>query len=74
MGALIGATPPPVRGGKQPKVYYATQAGIAPPKFVVFTNDWIEPPYRRFIERKLREEFGFAGSPVQVSVKVRERD
>lgn len=74
MGALIGATPPPVRGGKQPKVYYATQAGIAPPKFVVFTNDWIEPPYRRFIERKLREEFGFEGTPVQVSVKIRERD
>ncbi len=74
LGALIGATPPPGRGGKQPKVYYATQAGIAPPKFVVFTNDWIEPPYRRFIERKLREEFGFEGSPVQVSVKVRERD
>ena len=74
LGALIGATPPPVRGGKQPKVYYATQAGIAPPKFVVFTNDWIEPPYRRFIERKLREEFGFEGSPVQVSVKIRERD
>lgn len=74
LGALIGATPPPVRGGKQPKIYYATQAGIAPPKFVVFTNDWIEPPYRRFIERKLREEFGFEGSPVQVSVKVRERD
>lgn len=74
LGALIGATPPPVRGGKQPKIFYATQAGIAPPKFVIFTNDWIEPPYRRFIERKLREEFGFAGSPVQVSVKVRERD
>ena len=74
LGALIGATPPPVRGGKQSKVYYATQAGIAPPKFVVFTNDWIEPPYRRFIERKLREEFGFEGSPVQVSIKVRERD
>ncbi len=74
LGALIGATPPPVRGGKQPKIFYATQAGIAPPKFVVFTNDWIEPPYRRFIERKLREEFGFEGSPVQVSVKIRERD
>lgn len=74
LGSLIGATPPPVRGGKQPKIYYATQAGIAPPKFVVFTNDWIEPPYRRFIERRLREEFGFVGSPVQVSVKIRERD
>ena len=74
LGALIGATPPPVRGGKQPKVYYATQAGIAPPKFVIFTNDWLEPTYRRFIERKLREEFGFAGSPIQVSVKIRQRD
>jgi GTP-binding protein len=74
LGALISATPPPVRGGKQPKIYYATQVGIAPPKFVVFTNDWIEPPYRRFIERKLREEFGFEGSPVKVSVKIKERD
>jgi GTPase len=74
LGSIIGATPPPVRGGKQPKIFYATQAGIAPPKFVIFTNDWIEPPYRRFIERKLRDEFGFEGSPVQVSVKVRERD
>jgi GTP-binding protein len=74
LGALIGATPPPVRGGKQPKIFYATQAGIAPPKFVIFTNDWIEPTYRRFIERKLRDEFGFEGSPVQVSVKIRERD
>ena len=74
LGALIGATPPPVRGGKQPKIYYATQAGIAPPKFVIFTNDWLEPTYRRFIERKLREEFGFEGSPIQVSVKIRERD
>ena len=74
LGALIGATPPPVRGGKQPKIFYATQAGIAPPKFVIFTNDWIEPSYRRFIERKLRDEFGFPGTPIQVSVKIRERD
>ena len=74
LGALIGATPPPVRGGKQPKIFYATQAGISPPKFVIFTNDWIEPSYRRFIERKLRDEFGFPGTPIQVSVKIRERD
>jgi GTP-binding protein len=74
LGALIGATPPPVRGGKQPKVYYATQAGIAPPKFVVFSSGWIEPSYRRFIERRLREEFGFPGTPVQVAIRVKERD
>ena len=74
LGALIGATPPPVRGGKQPKVYYATQAGIAPPKFVVFSSGWIEASYRRFIERRLREEFRFPGTPVQVAVRVKERD
>ena len=74
LGALIGATPPPVRGGKQPKIYYATQAGIAPPKFVVFSSGWIEPSYRRFIERRLREEFGFPGTPVKVAIRVKERD
>jgi GTP-binding protein len=74
LGALIGATPPPVRGGKQPKIYYATQAGIAPPKFVIFSSGWIEASYRRFIERRLREEFGFPGTPVQVAVRVKERD
>ena len=74
LGALIGATPPPVRGGKQPRVYYATQAGIAPPKFVVFSSGWIEASYRRFIERRLREEFKFPGTPVQVAIRVKERD
>lgn len=74
LGALIGATPPPVRGGKQPKIYYATQAGIAPPKFVIFSSGWIEASYRRFIERRLREEFGFPGTPVQLAIRVKERD
>jgi len=74
LGALIGATPPPVRGGKQPKIFYATQAGIAPPKFVVFSSGWVEASYRRFIERRLREEFSFPGTPVQVAIRVKERD
>lgn len=74
LGNLVGATPPPVRGGKQPKIFYATQAGIAPPKFVIFSNGWIEPSYRRFIERRLREEFGFPGTPIMVAIRVKERD
>ena len=72
LGALIGATPPPVRGGKQPKIYYSTQAGISPPKFVVFSSGWIEASYRRFIERRLREEFGFPGTPVMVAIRPKE--
>ncbi|RKT53540.1 ribosome biogenesis GTPase Der [Saccharothrix australiensis] len=70
---LIQATPPPVRGGKQPKVLFATQAGTRPPTFVLFTTGFLEAGYRRFIERRLREEFGFEGSPVRISVRVREK-
>jgi GTP-binding protein len=71
---LVAATPPPVRGGKQPKVLFATQAGTRPPRFVLFTSGFLEAGYRRFIERKLREDFGFAGTPVEVSVRVREKN
>ncbi len=70
---LIAATPPPVRSGKQPKVLFATQASTRPPTFVLFTTGFLEAGYRRFIERKLREEFGFQGSPVRISVRVREK-
>jgi GTP-binding protein len=70
---LVAETPPPVRGGKQPKVLFATQAGTKPPRFVLFTSGFLEAGYRRFIERKLREDFGFAGTPIEVSVRVREK-
>jgi GTP-binding protein len=71
LGALISATPPPVRGGKQPKILFATQPSTCPPRFVIFASGFLEPSYRRFIERRLREEFGFMGSPVEVSVRIR---
>ncbi len=71
--ALIAATPPPVRGGKQPKILFATQSGIRPPHFVLFTTGFLQAGYRRFIERKLREEFGFGGSPVHLSMRLREK-
>ncbi|EIE98614.1 ribosome biogenesis GTPase Der [Saccharomonospora glauca] len=70
---LIAATPPPVRGGKQPKVLFATQAGVRPPTLVLFTTGFLEAGYRRFIERKFRERFGFTGTPVRINVRVREK-
>jgi ribosome-associated GTPase EngA len=70
---LVSAHPHPVRGGKQPKVLFATQAGVRPPRFVLFTSGFLEEGYRRFIERRIREEFGFAGSPIDLSMKIRER-
>jgi GTPase len=70
---VVAATPPPVRGGRQAKILFATQAGIRPPHFVLFTTGFLEASYRRFIERRLREEFGFDGSPVRVSLRLRQR-
>jgi GTP-binding protein len=70
---VVAATPPPVRGGKQPKILFATQAQTRPPTFVLFTSGFLEAGYRRFLERRLREEFGFTGSPVRISVRVREK-
>ena len=73
LGQLVAATPPPVRSGKQPKILFATQATTRPPKFVIFASGFLEASYRRFIERRLREEFGFVGSPIEISVRVREK-
>jgi GTP-binding protein len=70
--ALVQETPPPARGGRAPKIKYVTQADIRPPRFVVFSTGFLEAGYRRFLERKLRERFGFEGTPIDVSVKVRE--
>ncbi|WP_152649289.1 ribosome biogenesis GTPase Der [Demequina flava] len=73
LGELVAEHPHPVRSGKQPKILFATQASNRPPRFVIFASGFLEPTYRRFIERRLREAFGFEGTPIQVSVRVRER-
>ena len=71
--ALVQATPHPIRGGRAPRVLFATQAGVAPPKFVLFTTGPLDAGYVRFVERKLREEFEFAGTPIQISVRPRKQ-
>ncbi|WP_320069778.1 ribosome biogenesis GTPase Der [Micromonospora sp. RTGN7] len=71
--ALVQATPHPIRGGRAPKILFATQAGVAPPRFVLFTTAPLDAGYQRFVERKLREEFGFEGSPVEISVRPRKK-
>jgi GTP-binding protein len=70
---VVAATPPPVRGGKQPRILFATQAATRPPTFVLFTSGFLEAGYRRFLERRLRETFGFEGSPIRINVRVREK-
>ncbi|HTB56052.1 MAG TPA: ribosome biogenesis GTPase Der [Trebonia sp.] len=73
LNQVVAATPPPMRGGRQPRILFATQAGTRPPHFVLFTTGFLEETYRRFIERRLREEFGFEGTPIKVTMRVREK-
>ncbi|MFD9728052.1 ribosome biogenesis GTPase Der [Streptomyces sp. NPDC059072] len=73
LGEVVAAHPHPIRGGKQPRILFGTQAGSKPPRFVLFASGFLEHGYRRFIERRLREEFGFEGTPLHISVRVREK-
>ncbi|MGI8761520.1 MAG: ribosome biogenesis GTPase Der [Jatrophihabitantaceae bacterium] len=70
---VAAQTPPPPRGGKAPRVLFATQAATRPPRFVLFTTGFLEAGYRRFVERRLRESFDFTGTPIEISVRVREK-
>ena len=70
---LVAAHPHPLRGGKQPRILFGTQAGTRPPTFVLFTTGFLEAGYRRFVERRLREEFGFAGTPIRIQLRIRKK-
>ena len=73
LGRVAAAHPHPVRSGKQPRILFGTQAQNCPPTFVLFTSGKLDPQYERFVERRLREEFGFVGTPVNVEVRAREK-
>jgi len=73
LGEIVASHPHPVRGGKQPRILFGTQAGTRPPRFVLFASGFLEAGYRRFVERRLREEFDFEGTPIHISVRVREK-
>ena len=71
LGRLVAEHPHPIRGGKQAKILFGTQATAAPPTFVLFTTGMLEASYLRFVERRLREQFGFVGTPVNVQQRPR---
>ncbi len=73
LGRLVAEHPHPVRGGKQSKIMFGTQASTAPPTFVLFTTGKLEASYMRFIERRLREEFGFVGTPIHLQQRPRKK-
>ena len=65
--------PPASSKGKRLKIMYVTQTGIQPPHIVIFANnsDLMKDHYKRYIENKLREAFGFFGTPVKLSIRER---
>ncbi len=73
LGRLVAEHPHPVRGGKQPRILFGTQPTTAPPTFVLFTSGKLDAGYERFIERRLREEFGFVGTPIDLQQRPREK-
>jgi GTP-binding protein len=73
LAELTAEHPHPVRGGKQPRILFGTQASTRPPTFVLFTTGFLDPGYRRFITRRLREVYGFEGTPIVVNMRVREK-
>lgn len=73
LGRVTAAHPHPVRGGKQSRILFGTQAHNCPPTFALFTSGQLDPGYVRFLKRRLREEFGFAGTPVHIEVRAREK-
>jgi GTPase len=73
LGRLVAEHPHPVRSGKQAKILFGTQPSTAPPTFVLFTSGRLDASYERFIERRLREQFGFAGTPIVITQRVREK-
>ena len=70
---LVQEHPHPLRGGKQPRILFGTQVQNRPPTFVLFVSGFLDPGYRRFIQRRLRERYGFEGSPIVLNMRIRER-
>ena len=68
LSAATERTPPPPVRGHRPKLFYATQAAVAPPTFVFFASDAsaVHFSYRRYLENQLRERFGYDGTPIRL--------
>jgi GTP-binding protein len=73
LGAAITRQEPPAVKGRRPKLFYATQAGVAPPTIVFFAREAgsVHFSYRRYLENKLRDAFGFLGTPIQLVFRER---
>ena len=70
----VASNPPPMKNNRLPKILFATMVSTRPPTIVLFTTGFLDAGYRRYLERKFREQFGFPGTPIRIAVRVRERN
>ena len=72
----VSINPPPMHRGRRLKILFMTQADIKPPKFIIFVNDpdLMHFSYLRFIENRLREMYGFEGTPIRLIVRARDEE
>jgi GTP-binding protein len=72
----VRAHPPSHVRNRLPKIFYATQVGVAPPTFVIFVNDpeIVHFSYKRYLENQIREKFGFLGTPIRLILRKRESE
>jgi GTP-binding protein len=70
---VIEEMPPPIHHGRAVRIHYLTQAAVRPPTFVLWANtpDGLAPSYKRFLANRLRERYGFRGSPIRIAVKAK---
>lgn len=76
MAEAVALQQPPSDKGKRLKLYYITQVSVKPPTFVIFVNDkqLMHFSYTRYIENKIREAFGFKGTPLRFIIRERKED
>lgn len=72
----MAINPPPTEKGKRLKILYVTQVKIKPPTFVIFVNEpeIMHFSYERYLENKLRESFGFEGTPIKMIIRGKNED
>ncbi|SHK47767.1 ribosome biogenesis GTPase Der [Desulforamulus aeronauticus] len=70
----VQATPPPADKHRRLKIFYATQGGVKPPTFILFVNDpeLMHFSYQRYLENKIRQTYGFEGTPIRIFLRQRE--
>ena len=73
MTEAVAMQQPPTDKGKRLRLYYITQVSVKPPTFVIFVNDknLMHFSYQRYIENKIREAFGFRGTPIKIIIRER---